>query len=71
MGWSVVKLSDDDISKYEAFRLQNRFESIFAVALGPKEAAMFCNVNPTKDNNLFYFSPKATEIFVSGDLITV
>jgi hypothetical protein len=63
MGWSVVKLSDNDISKMMGMQLQDRFESVFIAAHAPKDAAMFCNLNPTKDNYLFYFSPKATEIF--------
>lgn len=63
MGWSVVKLSDSDISNMMGMRLQTEFESIFMSARGPKDAAMFGNLYPEKDNHLFYFSPKATEIF--------
>ena len=65
MGWSMVRMSDADISKNEAFRLQDEFMSIFKVALAPKDAAMFENLYPTKDNYLFYFSPLATEIFAT------
>ena len=63
MGWSMVKMSDADISKKQAFRLQAQFEAVFTTALSPKDAAMFGNLHPVRDNHLFYFSPKATEIF--------
>lgn len=61
--WMVVKLSDNDIDKARSFRLQGQFEAIYSVALAPKDAALFSNKRPTKDNHLFYFSPKAAEIF--------
>ena len=62
-GWIVVKMSDEDIARYQAFRLQGQFEAIFMTALAPRDAAMFGNKDPRRDNHLFYFSPKAAEIF--------
>jgi hypothetical protein len=63
MDWSVIKLSDRDVSKSAAIKLQQQFESMFIAALGPKDAAMFGNLHPERDNHLFYFSPAATRLF--------
>jgi hypothetical protein len=61
--WMVVRLSENDINKFRAFRLQGQFEANYAVALAPKDAALFSNKRPARDNHVFYFSPKAAEIF--------
>lgn len=63
IGWSVVRLTDKDISNAEGYRLLTKFEAVFTTALGPPDAAMFGNKDPDEDNNLFYFSPRAAEIF--------
>ena len=62
MTWKVVTLSPDQISKHDDFRLQTQFEAIWAVALTPKDAAMFSRRDEGGSYS-FYFSPRAAEIF--------
>lgn len=45
-------------------RLQEQFEAVFMTALAPKDAALFTNRQHIgRDNHVYYFSPKATQIF--------
>jgi hypothetical protein len=63
MSWKMVKMSDADVSRQQPYRLQTQFSAVFTTALAPKDAAMFGNKNPKQDDHIFYFSPKAAEIF--------
>ena len=63
MSWVMVKLSADDITNMQEFRLQTQFEAIFMTALAPRDAAMFGNRDTAGGHFVFYFSPKAAEIF--------
>ena len=65
MSWVMVRMSPDDISKMEGFRLQTQFEAIFMTALAPKDAAMFGNRDTAGGIFVFYFSPTAANIFAS------
>ncbi len=58
-----ITLSDADITNHQGIRLVEMFDAVYTTALAPSYAAMFGNINPPKDRHIFYFSPRAVEIF--------
>ena len=61
--WMAVSLSESEINGFRGFLLQGQFDGVYLAALAPKDAALFGDKKPAKDNHLFYFSPKAAKIF--------
>jgi len=62
MGWTKITLARIENIEAKAFRLQTQFDAIFIKALTPAGAAMFQDHN-MEHGRIFYFSPKATEMF--------
>ena len=61
MHWSMVELTDAEISRMRAFRLQSQFRALFISASAPRDAALF--ERASRERHVYYFSPKAAEIF--------
>ncbi|HTT13261.1 MAG TPA: hypothetical protein VMG60_20510 [Burkholderiaceae bacterium] len=61
MRWSMVELTDADVARMRAFRLQSQFRALFMTASAPRDAALF--ELASRERHVYYFSPKAAEIF--------
>jgi len=59
--WSMVELTDAEVSRMRAFRLQSQFRALFMSASAPGDAVLFERASP--ERRVYYFSPKAAEIF--------
>ena len=58
--WHVVTMDNRDISAHKHMQLQNAFAESFLAGGGPRDAAMFGDLEATGHH--FYFSPGAVKL---------
>ncbi|HKB59825.1 MAG TPA: hypothetical protein VKC56_07230 [Gallionellaceae bacterium] len=63
MSWVMVRFSSADIIRGQDQRLAEQFKAVWVTAHAPKDAAMFGSKDTAGGNHVFYFSPRAAEIF--------
>ena len=64
MPWYKVTLTDEDITARRHMTLQDEFGALFMTNRGPKDAAMFGNLDSAEGHH-FYFSPGAVRFSMS------